>query len=260
MATKVEVEVETRFGDLEMLVAVAPFDQAKTAIESAGGKLATAQQVAQARIVAGTDSNVSQYGSWVAEGFVYAPKSLEVYLVSGEQNPILKHPVEATKAHRNEKEFCVSKDEFAAVENAVKSGKAISLPKNKSYEIPISKLRSSIEGKFLFKEDTQKYAEFLQKAGVNEVPVWLAGLKYQKVQKAPFARALWLNCFSYESGLFGINRNLDVGSGRARGVRKASGSTNETYESIAQKYGLKSPDKLQDVLEKYSQIKGLVKE
>ena len=50
-----EIKVETRFSDLELLVAIDPFDQALAALQREKATLATAQQVAQARIVAGLD-------------------------------------------------------------------------------------------------------------------------------------------------------------------------------------------------------------
>ncbi|MBD3262768.1 hypothetical protein GF374_00110 [Candidatus Woesearchaeota archaeon] len=72
--TNTDVQVEIRFGDLELLMAKAPFDQAKTAIEKEGGTIAPAQQIAQARIVAGPDHHhVSNWGSWTAENFIYFP-------------------------------------------------------------------------------------------------------------------------------------------------------------------------------------------
>jgi|SRR3989344_3262631 len=263
MATK--VEVETRFGDLEMLFVEAPFDQAKTAIESAGGKLATAQQVAQARIVAGPDSEVSRYGSWVAENFVYLPSG-KIFITKAKNSPILKRPTVATEAHRNGIEFHISEEEAASLEKLAVSGEVYTLKKDESYNIPIKKFAKDGLARFVFGDTAADYAKFLQEAGAYEFQVFLAGSKYQKEQKAPFAQALWLHYVYYRSERDGYVRNL-YDDYWARGVRKASDQVSQkpadvanAYESIAQKYGLKSPDKLQDVLEKYSQIKGLVKE
>ena len=257
-----EVHVETRFGDLEMLFVEAPFDQAKTAIEYAGGNLATAQQVAQARIVAGPDSEVSRYGSWVAENFVYLPSG-KIFITKAKNSPILKRPTVAKEAHRNGIEFHISEEEAASLEKLAKSGEVYTLKQTESYEIPIKKFAKNRLARFLFGDVTADYANLIQKAYVDEVPVRLVGSKYQKEQKAPFAQALWLHYVYYRSERDGYVRNL-YDDYWARGVRKASEANmtqnGKSYENILQKYNIKSPDQLRQVLEKYSQIKGLVKE
>jgi len=270
MAT--EIQVETQFNGLEMLFVEAPFDKAKIALEKKGCKLSTAQQVAQARIVAGKDSHVSQYGSWTAENIVYLPNGA-VYITSSDFSPILKHASEATEAHRSGNEFYISENELEEIIKTAKEDKK-KVPaeqrvyiqkKTESYELPIKKFAKDSLAQFLFKDTAADYAAFLQGAGISEVPVWLVGAEHQKEQKKPFARALWFRDLDGRSGLGGL-RGLNYYGG-ARGVRNASeasktpknaGAVN-AYESIAQNY-VKSPAELQQVLEKYSQIKGLVKE
>src|SRR3989344_8118012 len=213
-------EVETKFGDLEMLFAInAPFDRAKIVIEYADCKLATAQQVAQARIVAGPESSVSKYGSWVAENFVYFPNG-KIFVTKAENSPILKHPAEATEAHRNGIEFHISEEEAASLEKLAVSGEVYTLKQTESYKIPIGRFAKDGLASFVFRDTTADYAKFLQEAGVKEVPVWLVDSKSVKEQKAPFAKVLWHN------GLYD-RPDLDGGRGlingyRARGVRKAS--------------------------------------
>jgi len=257
---EIKTEVETRFGDLEMLVAIAPFDQAVAALQRENATLATARQVAQARIVAGPKSSISQYGSRVAENFVYFPNG-NILVTHAKNSPILKHSAEAIVALRSGNEFYSSKEEAASLENLAKSGKVYTLIKNKSYEIPIKKFAQDGLAKFVFGDTTADYAKFLQKVGVNEVPVWLAPPMPAKAQKAPFAQTLYLNYLDDRSGLYSYDGNLD-GGGRACGVRKASDQVSQksagvanTFESIAQNYGLKSPDNLRDVLEKYTKAR-----
>jgi len=256
-----EVHVETRFGDLEMLLAIAPFDQDLAALQREKATLATAQQVAQARIVAGPEHNVSQHGSWVAENFVYFPSG-QIFITPAKYSPILKHPAEATEAHGNGIEFHISEEEAASLEKLAKSGEVYTSKQTESYKIPIGRFAKDGLASFVFRDTTADYAKFLQEAGVKEVPVWLVDSKSVKEQKAPFAKALWHN------GLYD-RPDLDGGRGlingyRARGVRKASEANmtqnGKSYENILQKYNIKSPDQLRQVLEKYSQIKGLVKE
>ena len=240
MATKTEVEI--KFGDLEMLVAVAPFDQDLAALQRENAALTTARQVALVRIIAGPKSSISQYGSWVAENIVYFPNG-QIFVTQAENSPILKYSAEATKAHRSGEEFYISEEEAASLENLAKSGKVYTLIKNKSYEIPIKKFAQDGLAKFVFGDTTADYANFLQKAGVNEVPVWLADTKRVKEQKAPFARALWLGVLNDRSVLSDYDGILDLDA-RARGVRKASDQVSQKsawvaneYKSIVPEYG-----------------------
>ena len=269
----VKPEVEAQFQGLEMLFVEAPFDKAKAALEKEGAKLSSAQQVAQARIVAGKDSHVSQYGSWTAENIVYLPNGA-IYITSSDFSPILKHASDATEAHRKGNEFYVSENELEEIIKTAKEDKkkepakqrVYTQKKTESYEIPIKKLAKDSLAQFLFKDTAADYAAFLQGAGINEVPVWLIGAEHQKEQKAPFARAWWFHLLGGRSGLGGNYWNLYFDDW-ARGVRNASeasktqktAGTANAYESIAQNY-VKSPAELQQVLEKYSQIKGLLKE
>ena len=255
MVTEVEVKVETRFGDLEMLVAVAPFNHALAALQRKKATLATGQQVAQARIVAGPEHNVSQHGSWVAENFVYFPSG-QILVTHAENSPILKHPAEATAAYGSGKEFYISEEEAASLEKLAKSGEVYTFKRTKSYMIPIKKFAQDGLAKFVFGDITADYAKFLrEEAGQNGAVVWLVGLDYAKEQKAPFARALQLDFLDFGSGLCADIDSLNVND-RARGVRKVkSADAANTYESIAQKYGLKSPDNLRDVLEKYTKVR-----
>jgi len=260
MATKTEVEI--KFGDLEMLVAVAPFDQDLAALQRENAALTTARQVALVRIIAGPKSSISQYGSWVAENIVYFPNG-QIFITPAKYSPILKRAFEATAAYRNGEEFYISEEEAASLEKLAKSGEVYTLKQNENYQIPIKEFAKDGLARFVFGDTAADYAKFLQEAGAYEFQVFLAGSKYQKEQKAPFAQALWLHYVYYRSERDGYVRNL-YDDYWARGVRKASEANmtqnGKSYENILQKYNIKSPDQLRQVLEKYSQIKGLVKE
>jgi hypothetical protein len=263
METKPDVELQ--FGNLEMLFVEKPFDKALAEIKAAGGQLATAQQVAQARIVGGKKHHVSQYGSWTAENFVYFPGG-KVLATYADYSPILKHPTEATDAHRNGEEFYISKDEAKNLEEMAKEDsrkkpseqRVYTFDKTKSYEIPVSKFAKNDLAQFMFKEaDAQKYAKFLQEAGIKEVPVWLVDSNHVKKQKAPFARPLWFRNLDNRSVLDGGDRDLDC-SGRARGVRVASEASTHPYVNLIEKYGIKSERELKSALELYEQAKKIV--
>lgn len=248
-----------------MLFAEAPFDKALTEIKAANGQLATAQQVAQARMVGGKEHHVSKYGSWVAENFVYFPsgKILATYV---DYSPILKHPKEATEAHRNGEEFYISKEEAKNLEGMAKEDlekkpseqRVYTFNKTKSYEIPSSKFAKDKLAQFIFKEaDAKKYAEFLQGAGITKVPVWLVEPNHVKTQKAPFARPLWFHGLVIRSDLYGYLRLLYYGN-RARGVRVASEASTHPYVNLIEKYGIKSEKELKSALELYGQAKKII--
>ena len=259
MATKTEVEI--KFGDLEMLVAVAPFDQDLAALQRENAALTTARQVALVRIIAGPKSSISQYGSWVAENIVYFPNG-QIFITPAKYSPILKRAFEATAAYRNGEEFYISEEEAASLEKLAKSGEVYTL-KQPKYFISIKNFAKDGLARFVFGDTTADYANFLQEAGVKEVPVWLADSGLAKERKVPFARALWLHYVGGMSGLGG-NYRFPNSVNRARGVRKASTTQKSVdaanaYKLIAQKYERNSSDNLQEVMEKYSQIKGWAK-
>jgi len=261
---EVSPKVELRFSNLEMLFAEKPFDEALADIKSANGQLATAQQVAQARIVGGKEHHVSQYGSWTAENFIYFPNG-KILATYADYSPILKHASEATEAHRNGNEFYISKEEVKNLEEMAKEDsrkkpseqRVYTFDKTKSYEIPISKFAKDKLARFMFKEDANKYAEFLQKAGITKVPVWLVDRSNIKQQKAPFARPLWFRGLGGRSDLGGNYRDLGYLI-RARGVRVASEASTHPYVNLIEKYGIKSEKELKSALELYEQAKKIV--
>jgi hypothetical protein len=255
METKPEVELQ--FGNLEMLFVEAPFDQAKSAIDSAGGKIATVQQVAQARMVGGKEHHVSQYGSWTAENFIYNPEiPAEVLVTPLELSPILKHASEATETHRNNKEYFISKEDLADITKEAKEGKVFIL-ENNDFKIPVSKFAKDELAQFLFDKNAQPYASLLREAGIKEVPVWLVDDKaYVKKQKAPFARPLWFHDLDSRSDLGGGNGGLNCSDG-ARGVRVASEASMHPYVKLAEEFGVKSAGDLRNILKIYSKTKEL---
>src|SRR3989344_5688021 len=232
---EIKTEVETRFGDLEMLVAIAPFDQAVAALQRENATLATARQVALARMVAGPKSSISQYGSWVAENFIYFPNG-QIFITPAKHSPILKHASKAMYAHGIRKEFYISKEEAASLKKLAKSGEVYTLKQTEDYEIPIEDFAEDGLARFVFGNMVLAYAKFLQKVGINEVPVWLADSRPAKAQKAPFARALWLDDICDLSDLDSYG---GLNDDRVRGMRKAkSAGVADTYESMAPAYEL----------------------
>ncbi len=255
----IDVQVECQFNGLEMLfVGAAYFDKVK-ALEKEGAQLSKAQQVAQARIVAGRKHHVSQHGSLVAENLVHIPNGA-IYITSLEYSPFLKHASEAAAAQRNNAEVYISENEIEEIVNTAREDRSkvpakqrvYTQKKTKSYGIPIKEFAKDPLAQFLFKETAADYAAFLQKANIGEVPVFLEDKEYQNSQKEPFARALWvddlINWSGRGSALLGIGNFCSL-----RGVRKASIaqkiSEPNVYETIVHQHGIKNTDELQRVLE-----------
>jgi|GEM_PF-6251551 len=254
---------KVRFNGLELLMAVAPINMGLAALEKRGAEIGVARQAVQALIVAGRQHAIN--GTFcVAEGLVYDPKSRDAYLVPKELNPLLKHAPEVVEAHSQLKEFYVPEDEFSAIQEAVKDGGAIVMPKNKKY-VSTSELASSVDGKFLFEEDAQSYAEFSQQNGASEFSFELEGLLNLKHQKAPFVRAVRLSPHFVGDWdeLYGYGNSLHDKYTRTCGVRqvdeKRDAAENAAklaaYEKILQKHEINSPIELADALENYSEIK-----
>ena len=266
-----EVESEQLIGDLEVFVTEPmPLDQALKAISDAGGELAPAQRVAQARLVAPREHSLWQRGSRVAENLVYVPAnyvegetSSFVLWTSGRHSPIPEHASKATQANRKGEEFYVPKSDFEAVLKQARADAHKPAAERKvlfdrrvdNFEVATEKPSADQLMQFLFKGDLEAYVACLTKFRIPRVTVHLAGAGYTNKQKQPFARALWLRNIVNRSGLDGNYGDLDS-NGRARGVRRVapSGAAPNRYETIARKYSL-TPDALGNLLEAASAVR-----
>ena len=69
-------------------------------------------------------------------------------------------------------------------------------------------------------KEAKAYGEFLQSAGIKNMPVWAVDKKYVDAQDKSFARQLWFARLDYvsRSGLVGVGRGLH-NDWSTRGVR-----------------------------------------
>lgn len=190
-------------------------------------ELITAEQLAIIRIRDGLASPFSTQGTWVAENYNYGKgRAAEIVIASASLNPILKQPVEATNAHRQNKEFyltdAVWKQLRAVAESdpykAMKSGALLVRRKDLKSEIPVEAFGETPETVFLFREQAQAYGNWLGVQGIKTVPQYSANADYAKKQPQSFGRALWVGDLGSRSVLSGPNDLRDL-IGWVRGVR-----------------------------------------
>ena len=216
---------------LEVYSHAGPFDKGIAALKAEGLELITARELAEARILGGSDHPVSREGLWVAEHPIYRNnKQADVLVVDGAHSQLLKHPVEATDAHRDGKEFYIDQKVVGELrEQATPDGKhgVLLLPRQAIRKaIAVEALADDAYARFLFRDLAGQYGQFLKDAGIMEVSVYVVDAGHAREQKQPFGRALWvydLNLIS-RSGLDGDNLVLPLNDGRVRGVRRMSRS------------------------------------
>ena len=191
-----DIQIEVAFGNLELLAIDATFEEAETLTKKIGGKIATAQQVAQARLTSGLNHSVNMRGSWVAENFVYYPNG-KILVTSAEYSPILKHAKEATDAHRRDEEFYLSEQEAINLEKIAAEDSAKNPAERRVYILlnkePLE--LSTALAQFLFKKDSTDYISFLKSDGMQEC--YVVTIPPDVIEEVrpnkPFAMALWIN-------------------------------------------------------------------
>ena len=188
----------------EVVYSQGNFANAKEALESEGYRVASAQDIAQARIEQGKDADVSRYGGWTKDGFLYL-KNNDIRLTKN--SPIMANAKEAVECHRNGREFYLTKEQLEqAVEGSVQINEN-SIPTNRFGENEITT--------YLFGEQAKAYGEFLnKKCKIENLSIYLAN-----AEEKPFARQLWFGGIGNVSVLDGNGRYLGCGNNRAFGVR-----------------------------------------
>jgi hypothetical protein len=188
------------------------FDKSKEFLETKGYAVASIQKIAKARIEQGKDAEVSRNSGWTKEGFVYVLKDNEFRLTLN--SPIMANTKDATNAtdsHRSGKEFYLTPKQLErAIADSVKvSGEPV----------PTNRFGENEAIVFIFKKTAQKYGEFLEEAGIKEMPVHLP-----TIQEKSFARQLWFRSLysdsevsgnwilDFDDGTFGVSASADKGS------------------------------------------------
>jgi hypothetical protein len=187
-----------------------PFDEAKAELESQGYQIISLEQFARLRRERGRDSHVARYGAYTREGFLYVPQK-GIFLVRN--SPIMQNVKEATQCHKEDREFYLTEEQIEeALEDSVqfKYCKAISTKRFGEDERTV----------FAFGNEAEKYGEFLDQAGIKEMPVDL-----RDFEKRPYVRQVFFHRLGndFRSGI-GANGFLSLNV-HVRGIKFAS--TNE---------------------------------
>ena len=184
---QIHVDVKPRM--IYSAYAEAPFDFAKEALESNNYRIISLEENARLRMQEGRNHDVSRYGNWTREGFVYIP-SKGIFLTKN--SPIMDFPQEATQCHRKGREFYLNNDQ---IEKSLAD--AVEIPANIK-PIPTKRFGDDNITRYIFGEVAKQYGEFLINSGINEMPIWLANISDKS-----FARQMWFSGLDDRSDLVG---------------------------------------------------------
>ncbi|MDD5649517.1 MAG: hypothetical protein PHF86_03750 [Candidatus Nanoarchaeia archaeon] len=191
-----------------------PFDQGKQLLEMYGFRITSLEDMAKLRIEEGLNSKISQFGNLVTEGCLYLPDGIFIT----KNSPIMLAPIKATNHFRKnpssqvqgtnfemirEKKYYLSERdvEFALI-NSIK------LPDN-NISIPVNTFNDCNITRFIFGPYAKDYGKFLEKAGIDKMSIYTAGL-----EKEPFVVQMWFsgvnNNSRAKSSIHGINNDLSI--------------------------------------------------
>lgn len=180
-----------------------PFDKGKKELEKDGYSIIFLEENARLRMQEGAIADVSKYGNYVSEAFVYDPKTELWYLTKN--SPIMQTPRKATSAHRNGQEFYLTDEQLQrALENSVQIT-------DKS--ILTGRFGEDKLTDFAFGDVAKDYGLFLNNHDIQEMPIWLPSDKKEK----SYSRPVWFYNLGNGSGLNGIIGALHYGV-RLRGI------------------------------------------
>jgi hypothetical protein len=223
--TKPEIRVDIKPTGAESIVVYAPFDEAYEALIESGYEVISLPQNAQLRIQQGRNSYISRNGNWTREGIIYIPGEKPKLV---KDSPVLYSPKEATKEHRNGKEYFLNNEQ---VEQAL--GASADFPAE-NIEVPTDGFDSEDLTVYAFggEKEAGTYGEFLRNAGIKKMPVLVVDKDYVNKQSQPFVRQVWFRNLDDRSDLLGYARYLDYDYG-LRGVKKGAEGTAQKSEGEA---------------------------
>ena len=187
-----------------------PFDKALRILDNCGFRVISLKENAQLRIQQGKDSEVSRYGNYTRESFVYVPKE-GVFLARTSPALNFRYSQQATKAHENGNEFSPYPEQ---VRMALES--SIEVPYDLKF-VPTKKFGEEGLTVFAYGNSAEEYGRFLDDLGIKKMPVRLSSKCYVDKQEKAFVRQTWLWGLAYGFALG--DKNLAFGQ-RLRGVRE----------------------------------------
>lgn len=209
---------EADFKNNRILYVEAPFDKALEAIESKGGEIITAKQLADVRMQYDVDHSLSTNGSSIREGILFVPNSKHKRILL-RNSLVLKNPAEATEAYRSGKEYTIPENVTSVLDE---------LKEDKDYlaidsldDVPTDRFGEDGRMVFLFGKSARNYGLWLKDIGkVSKIGFYnFRDDLYIDKQERLFAGQLWLHSLGNDSGIDGINRDLS-NNYRVRGVQR----------------------------------------
>jgi len=212
-----EINVDIKSTGIESAVVYAPFDEALEALTEKGYEIISLPENAKLRIEQGKDAYISGNGNWTREGILYIPKEKPKLV---RNSPILYSAKEATKAHREGKEFYPVQEQ---IEKALAD--STDFPQE-DIEISTNRFDSEALTVYAFggEKKAENYGEFLREAGIKKMPVYAVNKSHVDKQGKPFVRQMWFWYLGDRSLLGGDGWGLD-GGGRLRGVKMGAEGT-----------------------------------
>ncbi len=263
----------TLFGDKELFAVEDTFKKAIARIESLGGKIATAQQIAEASLA--NDKTLGYF--LVAENVICFPNN-RVLITSAEYSPTLKCTPETIGTTDERTLFFISKEEATNLEQIAKADLAKDPAERRVYimtkydkrVIPRSKFSENHPlVRFLFKDIAAQYSEFFQKNSISFLKfsnarryrTSIIKITHSKENRA-YACPLMFNDIAESSlndrvgnyGLMAWNNDGKRGITSLNtydwvaGVRFPKPAEPTTYETVIKKYGINSPEDLDKIL------------
>jgi len=234
-----------------ILYVEAPFDKALEAIESKGGKIITAKQLADARMQYDADNSLSTNGSYIKEGNLFVPNNKHKRILL-RNSLVLKNPTEATEAHRNGKEYAIP-GTVDSILGKLKEGKDY-IVLDSLDAVPTDRFGEDERMKFLFGESAQDYGLWLKdKGNVSKTGFYnFRDDSYIDKQEGLFAGQLWLRGLGDGSDIDGYGRFLDSNC-RVCGVQRIGGA-DALKKSVVETY---TPRQVQNIVNKTLQHVGI---
>jgi len=218
---KVEVDVHcyARLKHVISAVCCAPFDKAKKELEKKVFTIISAEQNAYLRFQEGMACDISQYGNWTKEAFVYVPSKgrflvAESPLLELSEKELKAKIASLTSAPKGKKEIYLNDEQL---EKALEDSVEIT-----DLEIQTRRLREDERMLFLFGGDrAYEYGDFLNKTGITQMSLQLVKEEYVEEQERAFVRQLWFGGLNGKSTFIGDARTFDLGF-KLRGIKETA--------------------------------------
>jgi len=218
-ATKPQLEIEAEVQDLGIVKYVeVPFDEGAEALGA--DNFISGRNLAFARIQQGENHSLSKNGSYIREGDILIPRE---GIVLVRFSYALTSPSKATEAHRQGKEFFITKkraSDYLELAKDPRDNTAFLL--TDITPVPTNRFGEDARTIWLFQDKAIDYGEFLDNEGISVMPLSFNSQDYINEQGKPYANQLWLRSLPGGSGVVGDYWGLAHGD-RVRGVFSITG-------------------------------------